>query len=325
MKRTPSEFIGSLMAVFKHKLHTKRGHNVVLYIMCFIVASVFWFIIRLDDRYEREFNIPIEMTNVPDSVIIIDDVPKNLNVVLKGKGTQFVRYTVSNMPKFTIDFRQLRDGGRMAISRAKIESRLRDIFGQSVTVLVVNPDSMRIRYASGYGFKLPLKVNHKVSANSGSVISGEVTASVDSVTVYTISGKRPDVDFIETESVECVNLSDTSYRQVAVKQLEGMRVVPSKVGVVIPVEQLVSRKRMLQVGTENVPIGSRLIFHPTTIEVSYLVPMRLGNTEMPMKATVDYLDLDPATRNAKVNVAAMARDCNIVALSQDSVEYFIEH
>ena len=84
MKRTPSEFIGSLMAVVKHKLHTMRGHNVVLYIMCFIVASVFWFIIRLDDRYEREFNIPIEMTNVPDSVIIIDDVPKNLNVVLKG-------------------------------------------------------------------------------------------------------------------------------------------------------------------------------------------------------------------------------------------------
>ena len=55
------------------------------------------------------------------------------------------------------------------------------------------------------------------------------------------------------------------------------------------------------------------------------MPMRLGDTEMPMKATVDYLDLDPATRNAKVNVVAMARDCNIVALSQDSVEYFIEH
>lgn len=325
MKKTPKKFVGSAMKVLDRKLHTKRGRSVMLYLMCFIAASVFWFIIKLDDKIERDFDIPVQLINVPDSVIVVDDVPKTMNVVLKGKGTQFVQYAVSNLPTFTIDFRQFSDGGRVALSRSKIESRLRDMFGQSITVLVVSPDSLRVNYSSGYGFKLPLRINHSVSASSGSVVSGNITASVDSVMVYTISGKQPDIEFIETESVECVNLTDTVYRRVAVKSLPGMRVIPDKVDVTIPIEQLVSGKKKITVSTENVPVGMALKMYPAIVEVSYLVPMRLSNYDVPVKATVDYLSLNSNSRNAKVNVTSLTSECKVVSVSQDSVEYVIEH
>lgn len=325
MKKTPSKIAGSFMSALDRKMHTKRGRDVMLYLMCFIAASVFWIIIRLDDKIERDFDLPVVLVNVPDSVIVIDDVPKNISVHLKGKGTQFVQYTVADLPKFTIDFRQFGKEGRIALSRTKIESRLRDIFGQSVSVITVNPDSLRVNYTSSYGFKLPLRVNHKVSANSGSVISGEVKSLVDSVTVYTISGKSPEVDYIETESVDLVNLSDTVYRQIAIKKIPGTRILPDKVEVMIPVEQLVSRKRLVQISTENVPVGERLIMYPASIEVSYLAPMRLSNSELPIKATVDYNSITSGSRNVKVDVKALSRDYKVVSVSQDSVEYVIEH
>lgn len=325
MKRNPKMFVGALMKLLDRKMHTKRGNGVVLYLICFIAASVFWFIIRLDDKVERDFDLPVKLVNVPDSVIVVDDVPKTMNVVLKGKGTQFVQYAVSDLPTFAIDFRQFGNDGRIALSRSKIESRLRDIFGQSVTVLVVNPDSLRVNYAYGYGFKLPIRINHKVSASSGSVISGDITASVDSVTVYTISGKQPDVEFIETESVECVNLTDTVRRRVDLKAMPGMRMIPDKIDVTIPVEHLVSGKKKISVGTENVPVGMALKMYPAIIEVSYLAPMRLSNVDVPIKAVVDYLSLSPDSRNAKVNVKSLTKEFKVVSVSQDSVEYVIEH
>ena len=323
-KKSRRNFLGLIMTKIGRKSRTKRGRNVILFIMCFIAASVFWFIIKLDDRVERDFNLPVQLVNVPDSVVVVDEVPNFLNVVLKGKGTQFIRYTVSDLPTFTIDFRQFNRRGGVILSRSKIESRLRDIFGQNVSVLVVNPDSIRVNYSTGHGFKLPLRISHKVTTSSGNVISGLLTSSVDSVAVYTIDGKRPGFDFVETEPVEYMNLSDTTHCQIAVKQLPGMRILPENVNVTIPVEPLVSKKRTVHLTTENVPIGSKLIFYPASVEVSYLVPMRLSNSDLHIKAIVDYSSLSNNSRNAKVEISDMPAEYRLVSLSQDSVEYVIE-
>ena len=283
--------------VIDRKLHTRKGKNALLYMMCFLVAFMFWVFISLDETTERDYEVPVKLVNVPDSVVLVGNVPQSVNVTVKGKGTQFVRYTFTGV---------------------------REVFGQGVSILAVNPDSIKVSYATGSGYRLPLHVIADVSSDSRSIISGPIEAAIDSVSVYTVSGRRPDVSYVETEVLVRKDLADTLVCDVAVKQLPGMHIKPEKVEVKVPVELLVSKKRNVPVKVVNLPVGLHMITYPAAVEISYLVPMRLGSQEAPISAVIDYNTLRPGSRNAKVDIRTALSGYKIVSVSQDSVEYVIE-
>lgn len=307
-------------------LRTRRGQNVGLYLVCLVVAFLFWVMMSLDETTERDYNISVQLTNVPDSVVIVGNMPTELSVVVKGKGTQFLRYDITGVPVMEIDFRQYSGiGDYVVLSRTKIDSRVRDLFGQGVSIVAVNPDSIRVGYTSGRGYKLPLKIDWNVTTSTHSVISGPVTASQDSVMVYTVGNIRPDIEVVETKHIQLADVSDTTVVNVGIKQMPGVRVVPGSVDVTIPVELLVSKKCSLPVRFVNLPENTRVITYPSVVEVSYLVPMRLSNSEISAKAVVDYNEINQSSRLAPVEIQTEAGGgYRLVSVSQDSLEYVIE-
>jgi len=325
MEKSPRRLVSRTVGSVNRKLHTRKGRNLVLYLLCFVVAFFFWGIITLDETAERDYEIPVEFINVPDSVVVINEAPRRVNVVVKGKGIQFFRYYFVSLPTMQIDFRQYSGpGNRIFLTRSKIDSRIRDIFGQGVSVVSVNPDSIRLVYTSGKGYMVPLKVNAKVSPSSNSVVSGPVLAALDSVRVYTLSGEQPQVDYVETELLQRHDLSDTLVSEIGIKKIPGLRVIPETVSVTVPVELLVSKKCSLPITAVNVPENARLITYPSSVEVSYLVPMRLSGQALAAHAVIDYNKINSASRYAPVDIESMPGGYRIVSVSQDSVEYVVE-
>lgn len=319
------KYFSRLLNDVDRRVHTKRGRSILLYLLCFLAALIMWFVVSLDEVTERDYEVPVRLVNVPDSVVVIGDVPRTVNVLLKGKGTQFLRYHVGALPVMELDFRQYNTGGnRISLSRSKLDSRLRDIFGQNVSVLAVNPDSISIGYATGSGFRIPLHINSKVSASPRSEISGPVTASVSEVSAYTIGNVMPDIDYAETEMLVIKDVADTTVCEVRIKPVPGVRFKPDRVNLTVPAELLVSKTRRIPVTCVNVPEGEKLVTYPTAVDVNYLVPMRLSNSDMLIKATVDYLTISNRSRNAGINVEAPSAECRIISVSSDSVEYVIE-
>lgn len=325
MSKSPKIVVGDIAKDVNRKLHTRGGRDFITYLICFCVAFFFWCILTLDDTAEHDYEVRVELTNVPDSVILVGDMPSSLNVVVRGKGTQFVRYYFMKVPTMQIDFRQYsRSGSGVSLSRMKLDSRLRDIFGQGVSVVSVNPDSIRVPFTSSKGIRMPLKVNARVKAASSSVISGPITSALDSVTIYTVNGQHPDIDHVETELLSCTELTDTLVYELAIKKIPGARVIPDKVTVTVPVELLASRKATLPIKAVNVPENCSVITYPATVDVSYLVPLRLSGQEIPAQATVDYSAITSGSRMAHVEVKVAPGVFRIVSVSRDSVEYVID-
>lgn len=326
MDKSPRNIIVHYLALCRRKLRTRRGRNIVLYLMCLVVATLFWFIISLDEITERDFELPVRLTNVPDSVVIVGDVPTSINVMLKGRGTHFIRYKFGEVPTLEIDFRQYGSNrNRVLLTRSKLDSKLRDLFGQSVGILLVNPDSISIGYATGEGYRLPLRVDADVTASVRSISSGRITASVDSVSVYTVGGVSPDVTFIETERFVRSGLTDTTIYEVGLKPVPGVRVRPSRVELTVPVEPLVSKRVMMPVKIKNVPDDERLVIYPARVELCYLAPKHLADEELPVEVSVDYRSLHDSSNNVKVDVGDLPVGYRFVSVSNDSVKYVIEH
>lgn len=308
-------------------MHTRRGRSVLAYLLCCAVAFVFWLFVALDDVTERDYELRVELENVPDSVVVLGNLPPSVNVVMKGKGTQFLKYYFSKVPPMKLDFRQYATASTssLSISRAKLDSRIREMFGQSVNIIVVSPDSLHINYTTGPGIKVPLRVIANVTTTPECVMSGPAVADVDSVTIYTLKKGRLKQKYAETMAITFDNISDTIVTEVEVQQLPDMKILPERVNVTVPVELLVAKTVSLPVQTVNVPDGERVLTYPAKVSVHYLVPMRMSGMAFSAKALVDFRTIRHNALRADVELTDLPEDIKLVSVSPDSVEYVIEH
>ena len=306
-------------------VHSSRGKDVLLYLMFVCVAFVFWALLSLDSEIQRDYEVPFELTDVPDSVTVIGKMPSNLSVTVQGKGSQLIRFSWGRMPQLKVRFDEnVSQSNLFSLSRQKLDTRLRDYFGQSVQITSVRPDSIHVEFTSSPGVKLPLKINADVHPNLQCIISGLVTANVDSVMVYGVNGVPASLTEIETIPFSRSDLSDTIRVDVGVKPVAGLRIIPDKVTVTVPVEPLIAKTRSVPLDKVGLPANTGLITFPSRVSVNYLVPMSEYNAELPIRAYVDYAHINPVTQKVRVMLSAQPSVCYNVTVTPDSVEYIIE-
>jgi len=305
---------------------SSKGKDVLLYLMFVIVAFVFWMLLSLDNEVQRDFDIPLELNEVPDSVTIVSALPPSVNVSVKGKGSQLLRFLLSrSMPALKIKFEptQGRDN-QIYIGRQRLEARLREYFGNTVTIASCKPDSLKLFFTSRPGKKIKLEIDADVHTSLQYIISGPIKASVDSVTVYSVDDLPHNLTKVKTESIVRSGLKDTTRFDVRVHPIAGARIIPEHVTVTVPVEPLIAKKRVVTIQQLNVPAGYNLILFPSKIEISYLVPISEYSSDIPITVYVDYSSLKRGMTKLPLTFSIAPDAARNISLAADSVEYIIE-
>lgn len=78
-------------------LRSSRGKDVLTYLMFVAVAFIFWVFLSLDTEVQRDFEVPVEIVEIPDSVTLIGNVPSEMAVSVKGKDSQLLRFLWGKM------------------------------------------------------------------------------------------------------------------------------------------------------------------------------------------------------------------------------------
>lgn len=309
-----------------HAVHSSRGRDVLLYLLFLCVAFVFWLAMSLDTEIQREFEVPVEVDNVPDSITLIGHLPPSISVGVQAKGYQLLRYSWGRMPMLKLKMTDYMSHDHyFELSKVKIDNRMRDYFGSSVLITSFRPDSIKIPYTTLPGSKVKLKVNADIQPDLQCVVSGAVTANVDSVRVFSLNGIPSSLKQIETETIIAHEIKDTTRYEVRIKQVEGMYIIPDRVIVTVPVEPLISKKLTVAVAISNLPVSTDMITFPSKVEVSYLVPMNFYNEDCPIKVFVDYADVANNTPRLKLHHSLVPDLYRDIVIKPDSVEYIIEH
>lgn len=320
-----SDPVSKTVRTVKAMARSSKGKNILLYMMCVCVAFVFWFFLSLDTETQRDFEIPVDLEHVPDSVVIIGDMPSVINAVVQGKGSQLLRYTWGGTPTMKINYVDYAGENRvLSISRPKLESRLRDYFGQGVRIVSLRPDSVHVAYTTSKGKRVKLNLETDIKTKLQYIISGPVKSNVDSVTVYSVSDVPRNITSVNTEPLIKSDLTDTTVYELAIKPIPGMRIIPDRITVTVPVEPLISKRRIIPVEVINLPEGVGLITFPSAVDISYLVPMSSYNNDFPLKAIVDFATIRRSSPYVKVNMSSVPDMYHNITIAPDSVEYVIE-
>lgn len=307
-------------------LRSRRGKDILLYLLFVAVAFVFWVFLSLDTQVQRDFDVPVEMQDIPDSVTLITPVPQALSVSVKGKDSQLLKFLWGKLSPIKIkwDAHDI-SADYFILSSSKLQGKVRDYFGNPVQVVSCRPDSISLLFTTQPGVKVKLLVQADIHPQMQYVLSGQPYANVDSVTLYSAGDIPHSLKYVSTEPISKSGLKDTARYEVKVKPIAGMRIVPETVTVTVPVEPLIARKRSLPVEIKNLPDDKRLVTFPSRIEVSYLVPMHSYNVDYPIKASVDYNDVRMPGNKLPVTLSVIPDFYRSVSVSPESVEYMIEN
>ncbi|MDE7442608.1 MAG: hypothetical protein K2M65_00420 [Muribaculaceae bacterium] len=311
-------------------LHSSQGKDCLIFLLFLLVSYVFWLLLTLNNEIQEDINVRLEVSEIPDSVTIISDIPPTLSVSVRDKGSTLVRYHWGTTPSLKLPFTEyMTNDNRFVVTETEIDSRLRAMFGQSGQIISAKPDSISAFFTSQPGRKVRLELLVEAHPTLQCVISGPILANVDSVTIYSINDLPSSIKSAETQPIVRTDLSDTTWVEARIKPIAGTRIVPDHVRVCIPVEPLIAKTRLIPVNIVGVPKGIDVLTFPSKVKISYLIPMSLYSVDNELGyAMGDYESLiteSGLSSKLALHPAGLPDFYHNISLDTDSVEYIIEH
>ncbi len=319
--------IKSLYKRFKEGLRTIKGRNAPTFFVFLVISTVFWFLMALNDEVQHDYKMPLKLAGFPEEMTIISGEHPTINVTVKDKGSALIKYSWGRTPSVTCRYGEFTKLGndRLVLTQAQLNSALRGVFGAGASIISVRPDSLSLYYTEEPGVPVRVRVDADVHTSPQAVAFGRVTLSEDTVLLYSRAGKRQKVSELVTAPIVLSGLRDTAVVDAVLQVPAGMKAVPSTVKVTIPIEPLVSKSRMVGVEAVNVPRGNHIVTFPSMVEVTYLLPKSMYNSDLsPVKAFVDYAESSSGERSLNVKVAALPQYYRIVEVAPERVEYVLE-
>lgn len=271
---------------------SSRFRSILTFAVFVIISALFWLILTLNESVQDGCVVNVKITNKPDSITFISEVPKTIHVEVIDKGSSLMRSMWMKTPTVNLNFRDLAENGQLICSRSDMMAALKETFGSNASIVSSSIDSLRLIYTDRPGKFIPVIVAVKASAKAGYIVYGQPAAEPTRVTAY---GPREIIDTlhrVSTKSYVEYDLTETRSFKAELQSIPGVRLIPNTVQVSVNVEPLVAKEDIVTVVAENVPQDENLLLFPSNVRVSYYVPMsEFSDDKKAVRVVVDYNDV----------------------------------
>jgi hypothetical protein len=309
-------------------LLSKKSREFLVFLLFVFLSSSFWLLLVLNDEYETEVTIPFRMKNVPENVVLTSELPQELKVGVKDRGTVLVNYLLGQtFYPVTIDFEDYADRGNQVrfLSRS-LDKRISSQFNQSTKLLSVKPDTLELIYTRAKAKKVPVRLRGEVKAERQFYIS-DIVYSPDSVMVYAPNEILDTITAAYTENLYLEQVADTTHRRVNLKPVKGARFTPSYNDVTFYVDIYSEKSVEVPVMGINFPDDKTLRTFPSKVQVTFQVGLSQFKhvTEEDFKVVVDYNTLE-GNGNEKCKLHLLEIPANVIhtRINPKEIDYIIE-
>lgn len=107
-------------------LNSRNGRNTLTFIVFLLIATLFWFLMSLNDDVQRDYDLPVSIDGLPADMTLLTNegaVPVSVNVSVRDKGAnQLSRKFKSNILK--IDYRDFTDkeNNRLTLTESQLNN-----------------------------------------------------------------------------------------------------------------------------------------------------------------------------------------------------------
>lgn len=315
--------IADTIKSWKKLRKTRAFHNALVFLGFMVVATIFWFLMALNGNMQGTLKVAVRISNVPDSVTFINDPPTNIHIDIRDKGTSLLRSAIFKDPTLVINFQEFASNGVLRFKKNDLLAALRTTFGNGAHIAATSIDSLYLEYTLRKGRRIPIVAATDVTTASGYVTEGSPRPDPGYVMVYSNRSNLDTLTRVFTEKVVKRDLTESTEATVNIVPIAGMKIIPSKVKVKIPVEPLVNQQTVVQIEAVNVPANESVILFPSTVGVDYFTPMSTFDKDAKVSVVADYRLINRMTGRIPIRIAGAPSFYHNVRLQTDSVEYTV--
>lgn len=300
----------------------------LIFLFFLAISLTFWFFQTLNETYEQEVEVPVEIKGVPTNVVITSDTPRTLRVNLRDRGVQILNYLYAQKPgKIIVDFNANTNAtGFVSIPTAELLKQIAPNLASSTQVTSVKPETLEYFYNYGQHKRVPVAVQGTAAPKRLFSISKQVTHP-DSVTVYAAQEILDTITAAYTRPLALRDISDTTHVDMPFQSVRGAKFVPASTQVDLYVDRLVEKTVRVPVQQVNFPAAKQLRTFPAAVNVTFQVGMSMYRqvTKENFVIVINYEDLLRSNTNkCHLSLKTVPEGVSHARITPQEVEFIIE-
>lgn len=256
----------------KEIVRSTKSKDLLLFAVAFLIASFFWLLQALNEIYETDLQVPVEISNLPEEVLITDPPVSHLTLTVKEKGSTLLLHYFGNKNRpVRIDFNKWRNNeSHTRIPVGSIEKEIKAALPGSTVLLGTKPSVIEYYYSLGEKKKVPVRLNIQSSTAIEYVVT-DTLVRPDSVWAFAPTGILASLQEVSTQKDTFLQISDTVNAEIPLQKMRGVKFVPEKVKVTIPTDLLVEKTVEIPIVGTDFPPNKRLRTFPSKVTVRFLI------------------------------------------------------
>ncbi len=322
------DFLWIIGRFFKGCFSKIWNKQFLIFLFFLMLSTAFWLFQALNETYERDYTVPIELKNVPENVVITTELPKTAQLRLRDKGVTLLNYVYGKrLRPIVIDYTNYANAsGHARIPVGDVTRQVAATLEGSTQVVNFRPDTLEFFYNFGLCKRVPVRLQGKVRTGRIYHLS-ETRLSVDSVTVYAAKALLDTITAAYLQPIYLRDVADTTVIHSPVQPVRGAKFEPSTVGVTLFVDRLVEKTVQVPIQWVNFPATKALRTFPSKVNITFQVGMGMYRsiTADNFVIVVNYEDLlENKSNKCHLSLKTVPPGVSHVRLNPTDVEYVIE-
>ena len=309
-----------------------KSRNFGVFLFFFAVSAGFWVIQTLDETFDTEITIPLQLVDVPDDVVITSPLPNHLRVTVRDKGTGLLRYWHHDFFPIEVSFTNYGNGavsGRVRVSQSDIQKAVQARVLGATKVQAIRPDTLEFYYNHGLNASVPVSIVGEVEADPHFYLL-DLRTIPSEVKVFAAANTLDTLRTVPTMPVSLKKLRENTTIEVDLASIRGAKVEPTCVKVVAKVDVWMENTMDVPIVSMNFPGNKQLRTFPSTVHVTYTVGYAKSKEITPdsLVSLVTYEEILGLQRQGRtmlpVKLKSVPEGVNIVRIEPQEVDFLVE-
>ena len=321
--------INTIFKAIRLFLFSNMNKQLLVFVFFLFLSGIFWLIKTMNETYEKEVKIPIQVGNIPKNVVLTSTPVDTLRVTVRDKGWVILSYLHGDRLKtMNINFKTYDRGhGRGVIPNGDIKRIVEQALELSSKTISIKPERLEFSYNYGEHKRVPVRWTGRIIPDELYFIS-QVEYMPDSVDVYATQQKLDSISTIYTEALNYANFRDTLSIDCQLSHMNDVKVVPKQIHIKFYTDVL-TEETMDGVPIQgiNVPAGKVLRTFPPKVRIHFVAGADRIRSLCPDDFTVitDYNEImDTHSEKCKLYLRSVPQGISRASLETKEVDYLIE-
>jgi YbbR domain-containing protein len=201
--------------------------NIGVKIISLLFAIFLWLYVTAQIGERQTFRVPLELANIPESLAVVRDVPKDIAVTVRSTRSELLKLRFMSNIKATVDISGARRGRNIVPLSTGILGLPAGFRQEDASI--ESPKSLTLDFERIVSASLPVTPVLRGSIPKDMILVGRPSVTPDRVLVRGPASAMTDVTAVETEPIDLRNRRGKFSREVSIRPGQGCEGIPAKV------------------------------------------------------------------------------------------------